>query len=31
MGGDYAPQAIVAGAVHAAKEYGVGIILVGIE
>jgi len=31
MGGDYAPQAIVAGAVYAAKEYGVGIILVGIE
>lgn len=31
MGGDNAPHAIVAGAVHAAKEYGVGIILVGIE
>ena len=31
MGGDNAPQAIVAGAVQAAKEYGVGIILVGIE
>ncbi|NTW67377.1 MAG: phosphate acyltransferase, partial [Nitrospirae bacterium] len=31
MGGDYAPQAVVAGAVHAAKEFGVGIILVGIE
>src|SRR5512143_3082205 len=31
MGGDYAPQAIVAGAVQAAQEYGVGIILVGIE
>ena len=30
MGGDYAPQAVVAGAVHAAKEYGVGIILVGL-
>jgi glycerol-3-phosphate acyltransferase PlsX len=31
MGGDNAPQAIVAGAVQAATEYGVGIILVGIE
>jgi glycerol-3-phosphate acyltransferase PlsX len=31
MGGDNAPQAIVAGAVQAAKEYGVGVILVGIE
>ncbi len=31
MGGDNAPQAIVAGAVQAAKEFGVGIILVGIE
>lgn len=31
MGGDYAPHAIVAGAVQAAKEFGVGIILVGIE
>ncbi len=31
MGGDNAPQAIVAGAVQAAREYGVGIILVGIE
>src|SRR5574341_308711 len=31
MGGDYAPHATVAGAVHAAREYGVGIILVGIE
>lgn len=31
MGGDNAPHAIVAGAVHAAREYGVGIILVGIE
>ncbi len=30
MGGDYAPQAIVDGAVQAAKEYGAGIILVGI-
>jgi glycerol-3-phosphate acyltransferase PlsX len=31
MGGDNAPHAIVAGAVQAAKEYGTGIILVGIE
>jgi glycerol-3-phosphate acyltransferase PlsX len=31
MGGDNAPHAIVAGAVQAAKEYGIGIILVGIE
>jgi glycerol-3-phosphate acyltransferase PlsX len=31
MGGDNAPHAVVAGAVHAAKEFGVGIILVGIE
>ncbi len=31
MGGDFAPQSIVAGAVHAAREFGVGIILVGIE
>ncbi len=31
MGGDNAPQAVVAGAVQAAKEFGVGIILVGIE
>jgi glycerol-3-phosphate acyltransferase PlsX len=31
MGGDNAPHAIVAGAVQAAKEYGVAIILVGIE
>jgi glycerol-3-phosphate acyltransferase PlsX len=31
MGGDFAPQAVVAGAVQAAREYGVGIILVGIE
>lgn len=31
MGGDYAPQAVVAGAVHAARDLGVGIILVGIE
>jgi len=31
MGGDHAPRATVAGAVQAAQEYGVGIILVGIE
>jgi len=31
MGGDNAPHAIVAGAVEAAREYGIGIILVGIE
>ncbi len=31
MGGDNAPQAVIAGAVQAAKEFGVGIILVGIE
>ncbi len=31
MGGDNAPHAVVAGAVQAAKEYGTGIILVGIE
>jgi phosphate acyltransferase len=31
MGGDNAPHAVVAGAVHAAREYGAGIILVGIE
>ena len=31
MGGDFAPHAVVAGAVQAAKEYGAGIILVGIE
>jgi glycerol-3-phosphate acyltransferase PlsX len=31
MGGDNAPRAVVAGSVHAAQEYGVGIILVGIE
>jgi glycerol-3-phosphate acyltransferase PlsX len=31
MGGDNAPHAIVAGAVQAAREFGVGIILVGIE
>jgi len=31
MGGDNAPQAVVAGAVQAAREYGVGVILVGIE
>jgi len=31
MGGDNAPQAVVAGAVQAAKEFGTDIILVGIE
>ncbi|MGE5751491.1 MAG: phosphate acyltransferase, partial [Nitrospirota bacterium] len=31
MGGDNAPHAVVAGAVQAAKEFGTGIILVGIE
>jgi phosphate acyltransferase len=31
MGGDNAPHAVVAGAVHAAREFSVGIILVGIE
>ncbi len=31
MGGDFAPQAVVAGAVQAAQEYRVGVILVGIE
>jgi glycerol-3-phosphate acyltransferase PlsX len=31
MGGDNAPQAVVAGAVQAARELGVGVILVGIE
>lgn len=29
MGGDYAPEEVVKGAVMAAKEYGVGVILVG--
>jgi glycerol-3-phosphate acyltransferase PlsX len=29
MGGDHAPQAIVAGAVEAAKEYGITVSLVG--
>ncbi len=31
MGGDNAPHAVVAGAIHAAREYGIGSILVGIE
>jgi phosphate acyltransferase len=31
MGGDNAPRAVVAGAVQASREYGAGIILVGIE
>ncbi len=29
MGGDFAPEAAVKGAVEAARELGVGIILVG--
>jgi glycerol-3-phosphate acyltransferase PlsX len=31
MGGDYAPEAIVEGAIQAADEYGVSIVLVGQE
>jgi glycerol-3-phosphate acyltransferase PlsX len=31
MGGDNAPQAVVAGAVQAARDFRVGIILVGVE
>ncbi len=31
MGGDYAPVAVVSGAVEAAKEYGCKIILTGLE
>lgn len=31
MGGDYAPAAAVAGAVQAARAYGVEVILVGVE
>lgn len=31
MGGDYAPEAIVEGAVQAAEEYGLTIVLVGQE
>ncbi len=31
MGGDYAPEAIVEGAVQAAKEYGFPLILIGQE
>ncbi len=31
MGGDNAPHAVVAGAVEASAEYGISIILVGIE
>jgi fatty acid/phospholipid biosynthesis enzyme len=31
MGGDYAPRAVVEGAVDAARELGVGIVLVGDE
>ena len=29
MGGDHAPQAIVEGAVHASREYGIEVLLVG--
>jgi len=31
MGGDYAPETSVEGAVLAAREYGVGIVLTGLE
>ncbi len=31
MGGDFAPEEIIKGSVLGAKEYGVGIILVGPE
>jgi len=31
MGGDFAPKVVVQGAVDAAREYGVGILLVGDE
>jgi len=31
MGGDHAPQSIVAGAVEAVKEFDVNIVLIGIE
>ena len=31
MGGDNAPRAVVSGAVQASREYGAGIILVGVE
>ncbi|MBX5459080.1 MAG: phosphate acyltransferase, partial [Thermogemmatispora sp.] len=31
MGGDYAPGATVQGAVEAAREYGIGVQLVGHE
>ena len=31
MGGDHAPEAIIEGAILAAKEYGTGIILTGIS
>ncbi len=31
MGGDNAPQAVVAGAVQAARDFNAGVILVGIE
>ena len=31
MGGDHAPEAVVEGAVLAAREYGVGVILTGLS
>jgi phosphate acyltransferase len=31
MGGDYAPEEVIKGSVLGAKEYGVGIILVGLK
>jgi glycerol-3-phosphate acyltransferase PlsX len=31
MGGDYGPRVVVEGAIHASREYGVEVLLVGIE
>ena len=31
MGGDHAPETAVEGAVLAAREYGIGIVLTGVE
>ncbi|MFA4885997.1 MAG: phosphate--acyl-ACP acyltransferase, partial [Desulfotomaculaceae bacterium] len=31
MGGDYAPREIIKGALQAAAEYGIAVILVGNE
>jgi len=31
MGGDHAPESAVAGAAHAAREYGISVVLVGQE